>query len=186
HTPALRLTRILDMYKRYGGREFFIDMPTYISEQNGGDRNWAITYLLREFEMIDGDITQTLDLYLQQCSILLDCRDLALMAATLANGGINPRTGEQAIKPQYVRDILSVMFMCGMYDSAGKWAYEVGFPAKSGVSGALMLVVPGELGIAIYSPTLDEHGNSVRGVKTGMDLFRALNVHIFDTQPLAP
>ncbi len=179
-TPAKRLTRILEMYKRYGGREFFIDMPTYISEQNGGYRNLAISYLLRNFEMIEGEILQTLDLYLQQCSVLLNCYDLALMGATLANGGINPVTKVEAIKSKYVKDILSIMFTCGMYDFAGEWAYKIGFPAKSGVSGAIVLVIPGVCGIAIYSPLLDHRGNSVRGLKLSEAIFKELNYHIFN------
>ncbi len=179
-TPALRLTRILDMYQRYGGRKFHVDMPTYISEQNGGYRNLSIAYLLRNFNMIEGEILQTLDLYLQQCSVVLNCYDLALMGATLANGGTNPLTKVQAIKTKYVQDVLSVMFTCGMYDFTGEWAYKIGFPAKSGVSGAIVIVVPGECGIAIYSPPLDWRGNSVRGIKLSEALFKEMNLHIFD------
>ncbi len=128
--------------------------------------------------MISGDISQTLDLYLQQCSVLFDCRDLALMGATLANNGINPLTGARAIQADYVRDLLSVMYTCGMYDFAGEWVYQVGFPAKSGVSGGIIGVVPGKMGIAVFSPPLDERGNSIRGIKVCEELSRRLALHI--------
>lgn len=186
HTPAMRLNRILDMYRRYSGRRMFVDTPSYISEQNGGDRNWAISYLLRGFGMMEGDIAQTLDLYLQQCSVIVTCRDLAVMASSLANGGVNPITGERAIKSSHVRDLLSVTFTCGMYDFAGEWVSKVGFPAKSGVGGGIIIVAPGQFGLAIYSPPLDWRGNSVRGVKTGIELFNRLDAHIFKTSVHQP
>lgn len=177
--PAKRLNRILDMYKRYTGRDVFIDTPAFISEQAANDRNRAISYLLRNFGMIEGDIQQTLNLYLQQCSAIINCRDLALMGATLANGGINPVTGEQALKREYVQDLLTVMHTCGMYDFAGEWAYNVGLPAKSGVSGCILGVVPGQMGIAVFSPPLDQRGNSTRGIKVFEDLAQHLKLHIF-------
>ncbi|EKU96267.1 L-glutaminase [Leptolyngbya sp. PCC 7375] len=176
--PAQRLNRLLEMYCRYIGHRVFVDTPTFMSERMNGDRNWAISYLLRNFGMIFGDIGQTLDLYLQQCSILLDCRDLALMGATLANNGVNPLTGERAIQADYVRDLLSVMYTCGMYDFAGGWVYQVGFPAKSGVSGGIIGVVPGKMGIAVFSPPLDERGNSIRGIKVCEELSRHFGLHV--------
>lgn len=176
--PAQRLNRLLAMYRRYIGHRVFVDTPTFMSERMNGDRNWAISYLLRNFDMIFGDIGQTLDLYLQQCSVLLDCQDLALMGATLANNGVNPLTGERAIQADYVRDLLSVMYTCGMYDFAGGWVYQVGFPAKSGVSGGIIGVVPGKMGIAVFSPPLDERGNSIRGIKVCEELSRHFGLHI--------
>jgi len=180
---ADRLDRILDMYRRYVGHDVYVDMRAYLAEQARGDRNKAISYLLRNFGMIDGDVEQTLDLYLQQCSAIVDCRDLATMAATLANDGVNPVTGERAIAGDYVGDLLSVMYTCGMYDFAGQWAYTVGLPAKSGVSGAILAVVPGRMGIAAYSPPLDAHGNSVRGGKALEVLSTALGLNVLDTEP---
>ncbi len=106
-----------------------------------------------------------LDLYFRQCSVAVDCRDLSLMAATLANGGVNPLSGERALGREYVDRVLSVMTTCGMYDSAGEWVVDVGMPAKSGVAGGVLAVLPGQLGIAVFSPPLDPHGNSVRGVE---------------------
>jgi len=121
-----------------------------------------------------------LDLYCQQCSILVTCRDLAVMAATLANGGVNPVTGERALDQQYVRDVLSVMYTCGLYDYAGEWAYTVGLPAKSGVGGGILAVAPGRLGIGVLSPRLDARGNSVRGIKVCERLSQDLNLHAFE------
>jgi glutaminase len=174
-----RLNRILEMFKRYVGREVFIDVPTFLSERATGDRNRSLAYLMRHFEMIEADIDETLDLYFQQCSIMVTCHDLALMAATLANRGVNPITEQQAVASKYVRDILSVMYTCGMYNFAGEWAYKVGIPAKSGVSGGIIGVVPQRFGIAVFSPPLDVHGNSVRGIKVFEALSRELNLHIF-------
>jgi glutaminase A len=177
--PARKLNRILAMYSRYVGRRVYIDAPAFIAEQAASDRNRAISYLLRNFGMIEGDIQQTLDLYLQQCSAIINCRDLAVMGATLAHDGRNPVTGERALQADYVRDLLTVMYTCGMYDFAGEWAYEVGLPAKSGVSGCILGVVPGRMGIAVYSPPLDRRGNSLRGIKVFEELSKRLGLHLF-------
>jgi glutaminase A len=184
--PAKRLRRILSMYRKYTGRQVFIDAPAFIAEQAANDRNRAISYLLRNFNMIEGDIQETLDLYLQQCSAIINCRDLAVMGATLANGGVNPITSERALKAEYVRDLLTVMHTCGMYDSAGAWAYKVGLPAKSGVSGCILGVVPGQMGIAVFSRPLDPHGNSIRGINVFEALSQRLGLHIFHRASDAP
>lgn len=177
--PGHKLIRILEMYRRYIGHKVFVDTPILVSEQNNGDRNWAISYLLRNFGMISGDISQTLHLYLQQCSVIINCQDLALMGATLANNGVNPVTKERAINSDFIKDILSVMHTCGMYDFAGEWVYKVGFPAKSGVGGGIIGVVPNQMGIAVFSPPLDSRGNSVRGIKVCQELSKHLGLHIF-------
>ena len=143
------------------------------------DLNRATAYLMRSDGMLAGDIEATLALYLRQCSISVTCQDLAVMAATLANGGVNPATGEQVLSPRYVRDVLSVMHTCGMYDFAGQWAYQIGIPAKSGVSGGILAVVPGKGGIGVFSPGLDEHGNSIRGIKVCEEISERLGLHIF-------
>jgi glutaminase len=111
-----------------------------------------------------------LQFYFQQCSVLVSCDDLAVMGATLVNGGINPVTGVRAIEPEHVKDILAIMYACGMYDFSGEWAYRVGLPAKSGVSGGIVAVVPGKLAIGVFSPRLDAQGNSVRGIKVCQEL----------------
>ncbi|MFQ3619228.1 MAG: glutaminase A [Cyanobacteriota bacterium] len=176
-----RLKRILDMFLRYTGRkEIDINVPVFLSEKATGHRNRAISYLMLNFGMVTDRIDETLDLYFQQCSILVSARDLAMMSATLANGGVNPITGDRAIDEHYVQDVISVMLTCGMYDYSGEWAYRVGMPAKSGVGGGITAVVPGKLGIGTFSPLLDEKGNSVRGIKACEDLSRDFGLHLFN------
>jgi glutaminase len=178
--PTARLNRLLDMFGRYFGRPVQVDMSVFMSERTTGHRNRAIAYLMLNFGMIPENVDQILDLYFQQCSVVASCRDLAVMAATLANGGVNPITKERAVAPEYLRDILTVMYTCGMYDYAGQWAYDVGLPAKSGVTGCITAVVPNQLGIAVYSPPLDEKGNSVRGIAVCKDLSVEFGMHVFD------
>jgi glutaminase len=175
-----RLNRLLEMFRRYVGHDIFIDISVFTSERITGHRNRAMAHLMRHFQMIDEPIDEALDLYFQQCSILINCHDLAVMAATLANKGINPITGDRAIASEYIRDVLSVMYTCGMYNFAGEWAYKVGIPAKSGVSGGILAVVPNQVGIAVFSPPLDVHGNSVRGIKVCEELSRHFELHVFD------
>jgi glutaminase len=130
--------------------------------------------------MVSEAIDETLDLYFQQCSMMVNARDLAMMAATLANGGVNPVTKERAIDEQYVQDVISVMLTCGMYDYAGEWVYRVGMPAKSGVGGGITAVVPGKLGIGTFSPLLDAKGNSCRGIKVCETLSQDFGLHLFN------
>ena len=142
-TAGQPLARILGALRRYAGNQSLeVDEGTFESEMRSADRNRATAYLMRSDRMLMGDVEATLALYLRQCSVRVTCRDLAVMAATLANGGANPITGERALARRHVRDVLSVMHSCGMYDFAGQWAYRVGIPAKSGVSGGVMAVVP--------------------------------------------
>jgi glutaminase len=175
-----RLNHMLEMFRRYVGHEVYVDISVFTSERITGHRNRAIAHLMLNFGMIDQNIDEALDLYFQQCSVLVNCRDLAVMAATLANKGINPITGEQAIDRCYTKDILSVMYTCGMYNFAGEWAYKVGIPAKSGVCGGIIAVVPNVMGIGVFSPPLDARGNSVRGVKVCEELSQKFNLHLFD------
>jgi glutaminase len=177
--PAQRLDRILRMYQRYIGREVYVDMRTYLAETKSGDRNKAIAYLLRHFDLLENEVDDALSLYLQQCSAVINCEDLSVMAATLANGGINPLTNQRAIQEDYVGDLLTVMYTCGMYDFAGEWSYRIGLPAKSGVSGGILAVVPGQMGIAVYSPRLDRHGNSIAGIKALEAISAEMDLHIF-------
>ena len=129
-----------------------IDEAVYRSEKTTGHRNRAIAYLLHSSNIIEADPDGLLDLYFKQCSILVNCRDLALLAATLANNGVNPITGVCALKSSLVPKVLSVMTSCGMYDSSGAWIFEIGMPAKSGVGGGILAVLPGQLGIAVFFP----------------------------------
>jgi glutaminase len=175
-----RLNRMLDMFRHYVGHDVYIDMLVFVSERATGHRNRAMAHLMRHFDMIDDRLEESLDLYFQQCSLMVSGQDLAVMAATLANKGVNPISGDRAVSPQYTRDILSVMYTCGMYNFAGEWAYKVGIPAKSGVSGGIIAVVPNQVGIAVFSPPLDAHGNSVRGIKVCEALSQTYQLHMFD------
>ncbi len=177
---ARDLDHILGSLRRYAGNDdLVVDDDTFEREISSADRNRAISYLMRSFGMLGQDVEENLAMYLRQCSVKVTARELALMAATLANGGVNPATGERALTRRYARDVLSVMHMCGMYNFAGQWAYRVGIPAKSGVSGGIMAVVPGKLGIGVYSPGLDAYGNSVRGVKVCEEISARLGLHVF-------
>jgi glutaminase len=138
------------------------------------------------FGMVGERIEESLELYFQQCSILVNSHDLAMIGATLANGGVNPMTGQRAIEQQCVKHLLSIMHSCGMYDYAGEWAYRVGIPAKSGVGGGILGVIPGQFGIGIFSPPLDSKGNSVRGVKVCTELSERFGLHCFDTRRDGP
>jgi glutaminase len=168
---------LLETYSRYAGRPLEIDEAVYRSESDTGHRNRGMAHVLRSFGVID-DPDAALDLYFRQCSVAVECRDLAVMAATLANGGVNPLTGERAVGEEVVRDVLSVMASCGMYDFAGEWLVSVGLPAKSGVSGGVFAVLPGRLGIGVFSPRLDAQGNTVRGIAVCRDLSHDLAVHL--------
>ena len=183
-TQQIRFNRVLQAFSAMAGRELTLDEPVYRSESETGHRNRAIGHMLRNFDILTESPDPVVDLYFKQCSISVTCRDLAVMAATLANRGLNPVTGKQAMRGEYVESVLSVMGSCGMYDYAGEWIYRVGMPAKSGVAGGIIAVLPGQMGIGVFSPRLDEHGNSVRGIKVCDAISRHLDLHLFNT-PLA-
>jgi glutaminase len=183
-TAASRFKRILETFSIYAGRELKVDKTVYQSESETGHRNRAIGHMLRNFDKLTGDPAPTTEIYFQQCSISVNCRDLGVMAATLANRGVNPLTGKQALRGEYVESVLSVMGTCGMYDYAGEWLYNVGIPAKSGVAGGVLAVLPGQIGIGVFSPRLDAHGNSVRGIRVCQELSRHLDLHLFN-RPVA-
>jgi glutaminase len=177
---AERIDRIVAGMRGYAANpDLAVDEEVFAREMSLTDHNRAAAYLMRSQGMIDGDVEALLELYLRQCSVTVTCDDLGMMAATLANGGINPRTGETVLSQPRVRDVLSVMYTCGMYDFAGEWAFEVGVPAKSGVSGGVLAVIPGKMGIAVYSPGLDEYGNSVRGTRVCRQISTRLGLHVF-------
>jgi glutaminase len=177
---AHRMTRILEQFRAFAGRALRIDEKIYASESATGHRNRAIAYLELNSGMISGDVEEHLELYFKQCAALVTARDLAVIAATFANGGLNPLTGERALRADYCRHVLSVMTSCGMYDYAGSWEFSVGLPAKSGVGGGIMAVLPGQLGIGIFSPRLDDRGNSYRGIKVCEALSTQLKLHMLD------
>jgi glutaminase len=182
-----RLDALVASMSRFAGRALAVDEAVYGSERDTGHRNRAIAHLLRGTGAISDDPDAVVDTYFRLCAVSVTARDLALAAATLANGGVHPLTGEVAAGDATVRDTLSVMATCGMYDGAGEWMYEVGLPAKSGVSGGIFAVLPGQLGIGVWSPPLDGRGNSVRGVAVCRDLARELDLHLVrGTRPPSP
>jgi glutaminase len=174
------LSRMLATFGRYTGRPMQVDELVYRSESETGHRNRAIGHLLRNFEIVGDDPESVIDLYFRQCSVVVTCKDLAVMAACLANGDVNPVTGERAIEAGHVSSVLSVMGTCGMYNYAGEWIYRVGMPAKSGVSGGVLASLVGQLGIGVFSPRLDARGNSVRGVLVCDSLSRAYSLNMLN------
>jgi glutaminase len=176
-TREARLARVLDTMSAYAGRPLDIDEAVFESERATGHRNRAIGHMLRNYDILTADPDDALELYFRQCAVRIDCRDLALMAATLANRGVHPLTGATAVRAEHVGPILSVMATCGVYDFTGEWVYRVGLPAKSGVGGGILAVLPGQVGIGVFSPPLDERGNSVRGVRACEAISRDLGLH---------
>lgn len=172
-----RFDRIHQFYSACAGRSLDVDSGVYASEKATGNRNRAIAYMLASFGVLEGDPDEVLDVYFRQCSVKVTSTDLARMAATLARGGFNPLTGRRIVDANVVRRTLSVMVTCGMYDAAGDWVSAVGMPAKSGVGGGIVAVLPGQLGIGVYSPRLDSRGNSVRGVEVCRNLSSQLGLH---------
>jgi glutaminase len=167
-------------YERFAGSPLGFDDAVYRSEIATAHRNRAIAQLLRQNEVIGDSVEEVIDLYTRQCSLTVTAAQLATMAATLANIGTNPITRVTVADPLTVRHVLSLMFTCGMYDYAGGWAVDVGMPAKSGVSGDVMAVVNRQIGMGLYSPRLDQHGNSVRGIKSCVQLAEELGLHAFE------
>ncbi|MBI1238788.1 MAG: glutaminase A [Alphaproteobacteria bacterium] len=182
-TYAERRETMRALLERFAGHALAIDETVFQSERETGERNKAIAALMDRASMLEGDRDEILDLYFSQCSVLVTCRDLALMAATLANGGVQPVTQMRALSSDYIHDVLTVMNSCGMYNYAGQWSYEVGVPAKSGVSGSIMAAVPGQIGIAAFAPPLDRLGNSVRGIVACKRIAADFGLHVFRASP---
>lgn len=157
----------------------------YESEIQSAFRNLSIGYMLRTVGVLAQDPLEIVYGYIKQCAILVTVKDLARMSSVLANGGIEPLTGERLLDGAVVRQVLSVMLSCGMYDSAGDWLSSVGIPAKSGVAGGIFGVLPGQVGIAVFSPKIDTHGNSVRGVKIFERLSNDMGLHLMQGTPSA-
>jgi glutaminase len=167
--------KIIGTHNDFAGRQLSVQQDVYKSESDTNQRNQAIGMLMYAYEYIKSNPAQATDLYTRQCSIGVNARDLAMMAATLAFGGRNPVTGKQAISAENVPYVLAVMATAGLYDDSGKWLYHTGLPAKSGVGGGIIAVSPGNFGIAVVSPPLDDAGNSVRAQKAIRDISSTLN-----------
>jgi glutaminase len=166
--------KILDFHSAFAGRALTVNKEVYDSEAATNQRNQAIGSLMYAYGFIKSNPAQATDVYTEQCSISVNARDLAVMAATLASGGRNPITGKQVMKAANVPKVLAVMATAGLYDDSGKWLYHTGLPGKSGVGGGIIAVSPGKFGIAVISPPLDEAGNSVRAQKAIADISNAL------------
>lgn len=164
---------------RFAGRSLELDEEVYVSEAATNLRNRAIAQLLHSYGRIHGDPLDVVDVYTRQCALSVDAHDLAVMAATLADGGVNPVTGERVVSAQVCRDTLAVLSASGLYEASGEWLFEIGLPGKSGVAGGLITVAPGKVGVGAYAPRLDRAGNSVRGQIATAHLSRSLGLDIF-------
>lgn len=174
--------KILAFHSDFAGRPLRVDEEVFKSEAATNQRNQAIGQLMYAYEFIKDNPQRAVDIYTEQCAIAVNARDLAVMAATLANAGKNPVTGKQVMKADNVPEVLAVMATAGLYDDSGKWLYRTGLPAKSGVGGGIIAVSPGKFGIAVVSPPLDEAGNSVRAQKAIADISAQLGGNPYEPQ----
>jgi glutaminase len=177
-TTVERFERILHTLSAFAGRQLDVDEEVYRSEAASGDRNRALAYLMHAAGSLRTDPADAAEVYFRQCSVRVDTVDLAVMAATLAAGGVNPVTGRRVVPEQVAIQVMSVMATCGMYDAAGDWLVRVGLPAKSGVSGGLAAASPARFGIACYSPPLDRTGSPVRAVAALRELSPRFGLHL--------
>jgi glutaminase len=185
-TAEEKWARILAIHEAFAGRKLGIDEEVYRSEAATNERNQAIAKLMHAYGRLYFEPIASTDVYTRQCSISVNASDLAVMAATLANGGRNPVTGKQVVSSENVPRILAVMATAGLYDDSGIWLYEIGLPAKSGVGGGIIAVAPGRFGIAVFSPPLDAAGNSVRAQKAIRDVSAALRANPYDVRARKP
>lgn len=178
-----RFEHIVDLWQALaGGERPGFDNATYLSERRTADRNNALTYFMKEHGAFpeNSDAFDALELYLQSCSLEVTAAVVAKVAATLAAGGVCPLTDERVLQPDTVQKCLSFMYSCGMYDYSGRWAFQIGLPAKSGVSGGVMIIVPNVMGLCVWSPRLEPHGNSQRGIEFARRLVERFNFHVYD------
>ena len=174
---------LLGFYSGFAGRQLSVNQEVFKSEAETNQRNQAIGYLMYAYGYIKDNPMQATDVYTEQCSVNVNAKDLATMAATLADGGKNPVTGKQVMAAKNVPYVLAVMATAGLYDDTGKWLYHTGLPAKSGVGGGLIAVAPGKFGIAVISPPLDDAGNSVRAQKAITEIVARLNANPYAVKP---
>lgn len=175
-----KFDRLLALTRKLANNpEIALDEEVYLSEKRTGSKNRALAYLLKTYGMVQDDVEAVLDCYFKACSIKVSCIDLANIGLTLANHGKLPITGEELFPKEYANYVNAILITCGMYDGSGEFAIRVGVPAKSGVGGGIMAVVPSRMGIGIYSPSLDSKGNSVAGIRALEKLSQLLNLSIF-------
>jgi len=175
-----RWRQIIHALSGFAGRELTVNEEVYKSESGTNQHNRGIAWLLKSYGYCYSDPMEAVDVYTRQCSVAVTAYDLALMGATLANGGVNPMTQRRIVKEEHVRDILAEMAMNGLYDATGDWLYRVGLPGKSGVGGGILAVAPGQLAMGCFSPRLDIHGNSVRGQIAARHLSETLKLNLFN------
>jgi glutaminase len=177
--------KILGYYSDFAGRPLGVNQEVFKSESETNQRNQAIAMLMYAYGQIKSDPLRATDIYTEQCSVNVNAKDLATMAATLANGGTNPVTGKSVLQSKYVPNVLAVMATAGLYDDSGKWLYKTGLPGKSGVGGGIIAVSPGKFGIAVISPPLDAAGNSVKAQKAIEAVSNALGGNPYAVTPVA-
>jgi glutaminase len=186
-SPTERFDRILGVLSAFAGRQLDVDERVFESERSTGDRNRALGYLMRSAGSLVSEVDDAVEVYFRQCAVLVTAKDLAVMGATLANNGVNPCTGDVVIDTTVAEQVLTLMATCGMYDFSGEWLLRIGLPAKSGVSGGILAVSPAQYGIGLFSPRLDERGNSVRGVEISRVLATRFALHaMHHTERTAP
>jgi len=175
-----KFNRILDFFKKMtGNNDLSVNMNVFNSELKTGDKNRSIAYFLKENNIIEGDVNESIETYFKQCSIEVTCTDLAYLGATLANDGVSVITNERIVPSRYATIAKALMFTCGMYDDSGKFAVEVGIPAKSGVSGGIFSAIPNQMGIGVFGPSLDKKGNSIVGIKILNEIVNEKNLSLF-------
>lgn len=182
-TLAEKFDYTLSYFQRMsGGESFGFNNAVFLSEREAADRNYALGFYMRENKCFPErtNLRECMDFYFQCCSMETNCETMSVVAATLANGGICPISEEKIFRPDVVRDVLSLMHSCGMYDYSGQFAFKVGLPAKSGVCGGMLIIIPNVMGIFTWSPPLDPLGNSCRGVQFAEELVQLFNFHRYD------
>ena len=182
-TAVEQWERIREGLSAFAGRSLSLDGVVYASEAETNERNRAMGWLLRSYGRLDGDPDEVVDVYTRQCALSVTAHDLAVMGATLADGGVNPVTGERVVSAEVCRDTLAVVASTGLYERSGEWLFEIGLPAKSGVAGGIVAVSPGKGAVAGFSPRLDSAGNSVRSQLAIGHLSRALGLNLFASAP---
>ncbi|MEX0159151.1 MULTISPECIES: glutaminase A [unclassified Microbacterium] len=184
-TSVEQWERVREGLSAFAGRPLSLDGVVYASEAETNERNRAMGWLLRSYGRLTGDPDDVVDVYTRQCALSVTAHDLAVMGATLADGGVNPITGERVVSADVCRDTLAVVASTGLYETSGEWLFEIGLPAKSGVAGGIVAVAPGKGAVAGFSPRLDRAGNSVRSQLAIGHLSRALGLNLFASAPSA-
>jgi len=185
HSLSDKLKRALEMLSRYTGRTLEVDTSVYQAQKAAANYERGLTFWLRQCGSLSDNLQDTLKLYLQLQGVLVNSNDLAMIAGTLANGGVNPITEQRAIEKAYVQDLLSVVTNCGLGQDSQQWLYQVGIPAQSSLGGGTLAIIPNQLGIGIFSPLINEAGHSVRGLKVTQTIGKEFGLHLFNVAPPA-